>query len=165
MRSRLIFAALIVVIAAISFPAAASATDYTAQGPTAQVSGTGAGVLSFTGFQPNERTTASAPAAVTLAALHAVVSLERNSDASGRVDYSASATAPGSYTITVTGMSGTVSVGTLTVLPPDGEGAATMGSTGVSAPIIWGGIAGGLALLALAFVLIRRRITPAKQDV
>ncbi len=165
MRSKLLFAALIVVIAACTFPAAASATGYTAQGPTAQVSGTGAGVLSFTGFQPNERTTASAPAAVSLAALHAVVSLERNSDATGRVDYYASATAHGSYTITVTGMSGTVSVGTLTVLPPDREGAVTGGYVGVSAPIILGGIAGGLVLVALAFVLVRRRTLLAKRNV
>jgi hypothetical protein len=163
MRSRLLFAELIVVIAAISFPAAASATGYTAQGPTVQVLGTGAGVLSFTGFQPNERTTASAPAAVTLAALHAVVSLERNSDGTGRVDYSASATAPGSYTITVTGMSGTVSVGTLTVLPPDREGTDTSGHAGDSVAIILGGIAGGLVLLALAFVLVRRRTLLARQ--
>jgi hypothetical protein len=60
MRSKLFFAALIVVLAATSIPSAASATGYTPQGPTAQVSGTGTGILSFSGFQPNELTTASA---------------------------------------------------------------------------------------------------------
>jgi hypothetical protein len=97
-----------------------------------------------------------------LASLRAVTSLQRNANSAGSVDYSASATAPGSYTITVTGMSGTVSVGTLTVLPPDGE--STMGVAGISVPIMLGGIAGGLVLLALAFVLIRRRSLLARQN-
>ena len=158
MRSRLLFAAIIAVVAIATLPGAAHAAGYTAQGPSVQVSADGTGTLTFTGFEPNERTTASAPAAVALASIKTVTSMSRPADASGGVDFKAAASEPGSYTITVTGQSGTVSVGTLTVLPADGSASASGTTTNISEPLLWGGAAAGAALFALAFVLVRRRV-------
>jgi hypothetical protein len=166
MRSKLLIAAIISVVAVTTMPVAAYAAGYTAQGPSVQVSVGGTGTLTFTGFEPNERTTAAAPAVVTLASIRAITSMSRAADASGSVDYAASAREPGSYTITVTGQGGTVSVGTLTVLPADGGASTNVGSTttNIGEPLVWSGAAAGVALLALAFVLIRRRVRLANQD-
>jgi hypothetical protein len=166
MRSKLLIAAIISVVVVNTLPGAAYAAGYTAQGPSVQVSTDGTGTLTFSGFEPNERTTAAAPAAVTLASIRTVTSMSRAADASGSVDFRATASEPGSYTITVTGQSGTVSVGTLTVLPVDGGASANAGGTtmNISEPLVWAGAAAGVALLALAFVLIRRRVRLASQN-
>jgi hypothetical protein len=165
MRSKILIAAIISVVAA-TLPGAAYAAGYTAQGPSVQVSADGTGTLTFTGFEPNERTTAAAPAAVTLASIRTVTSMSRAADASGSVDFRATASEPRSYTITVTGQTGTVSVGTLTVLPVDRDASAKAGgtTTNISEPLVGAGAAVGVALLALAFVLIRRRVRLASQN-
>lgn len=158
MRSKLLAAVLISGAAVATTPLQAHAVGYTPQGPSVEVSASSAGVLSFSGFQPNERTTASAPNAVALAALHAVTSMTRIADAEGRVEFSATATTPGSYTITVTSQSGTVSVGTLTVLPADAAPGSTTAEPDLGTPLLWAGIAGVLIIATLAgFLVVRRR--------
>ncbi len=157
MRSKLLAVVLISGAAVAATPLQAHAVGYTPQGPSVEVSASGSGLLSFSGFQPNERTTASAPNAVALAALHAVTSMTRTTDDAGRVEYAATATIPGSYTITVTSQSGTVSVGTLTVLPADAATGSTTAQPERGAPLVWAGVAGVLVIATLAVVLVLRR--------
>ncbi|WP_374947014.1 hypothetical protein [Agreia sp.] len=125
--------------------------------------------MTFSGFGANEPTTASAPDAVTLGVVKVVSTFSRAANASGVVSYSVTASTPGTYTVTVTGVSGKVAVGTLTVVPADsgagsGSGADSNGAlpnTGLETPmlIIWGA-AGALALgiaLTVVLTIVRRQ--------
>ena len=148
------------VAAMISAPAAAGALGYTDQNGTAAQTVSGQVVsMTFTGFPPNTPATASAPDAVTLSMLKAT-SLSRPTDADGAVVFGASATQPGTYTITVTA-GGLVATGTLTVVPVDsaagdGPGAGAedgIPGTGYDAPWQWVWIGGGALLLGAALVV------------
>ena len=163
MFKKVLATGLLAVLAVFAVPAAANA--YETDGPEVTVAPGVAVTLTFTGFDANEPTTASAPDAVTLGVVKVVTSLSRPADASGAVKYTASATQPGTYTITVTGLSGKVAIGTLTVAPTDsGAGTGANGglpNTGLQAPmlIIWGA-AGALALgiaLTVVLTIVRRQ--------
>jgi hypothetical protein len=159
---------LLAVLAIFAAPAAANAYETTDGSDVTATPGV-AVTLSFSGFDANEPTTASAPDAVTLGVVKVVTTFSRPANASGVVQYTAAATQPGTYTITVTGVSGKVAVGTLTVAPTDsaagtGAGSGSNGglpNTGLEAPmlIIWGA-AGALALgiaLTVVLTIVRRQ--------
>jgi hypothetical protein len=109
--------------------------------------------LPFTGFAANEPTTATADAAVTLGALKTVVSLGKTANGDGAVTYSASATVPGTYTITVTGFSGSVATATLVVVPLDAAGA--LPNTGFNSPLLAIWVSGGALVFGIAMVIVR----------
>lgn len=147
---------LLAVLAIFAVPAAASAASYgdtgTNAGTVVVISGQSA-TLTFCGFQPGEKTIASAPDGVTFGG-------NGIAGADGCVTYTATSAKAGSYTITVTGASN-ISTGILTVTPADSSGGngsnadGTLPNTGLETPmlIVWGA-AGALALgVALVFVL------------
>lgn len=157
---------LLAVLAVFAVPTTANAYEVT-DGPDVSVAPGVAVSLAFSGFDANEPTTASAPDAVTLGVVKVVTTASKPANASGVVTYSAAATQPGTYTITVTGVTGKVAVGTLTVAPTDsgaGSGSGSNGglpNTGLEAPmlIIWGA-AGALALgiaLTVVLTIVRRQ--------
>jgi hypothetical protein len=157
---------LLAVLAIFAAPAAANAYETTDGSDVTATPGV-AVTLTFSGFDANEPTTASAPDAVTLGVVKVVTTFSRPANASGVVTYTAAATQPGTYTITVTGVSGKVAVGTLTIVPADsasGTGSGSTGglpNTGLEAPmlIIWGS-AGALALgiaLTVVMTIVRRQ--------
>lgn len=159
---------LLAVLAIFAVPTAANAYE-TTDGSDVTIAPGQAVTLTFSGFDANEPTTASAPDAVTLGVVKVVTTFSRPADSAGVVKYTASATQPGTYTITVTGVSGKVAVGTLTVAPTDsgagsGSGSGSNGAlpnTGLETPmlIIWGA-AGALALgiaLTVVLTIVRRQ--------
>lgn len=153
------------VLAIFSVPTAANAASYGDggdNGATVVVAPGAPVTFSFGGFQPGEPTVASAPDAVTLSALKVVVTASKPAGPNGTVSYTASATQPGSYTITVSSASN-VATGTLTVVPTDaagsgsGSGSGSNGAlpnTGFETPmlIVWG--AGGALVLGIALVFV-----------
>jgi hypothetical protein len=92
---------LLAVLAIFAAPAAANAYE-TTDGSDVTVGPGVAVTLSFSGFDANEPTTASAPDAVTLGVVKVVTTASKPANASGVVQYTAAATQPGTYTITVT---------------------------------------------------------------
>lgn len=166
MFKKILATGLLAVLAVFAVPAAANAYEVT-DGSDVTVAPGVAVTLTFSGFDANEPTTASAPDAVTLGVVKVVTTFSRPADSAGVVKYTASATQPGTYTITVTGVSGKVAVGTLTVAPTDsgaGSGSGSNGAlpnTGLETPmlIIWGA-AGALALgiaLTVVLTIVRRQ--------
>ncbi|QAY74709.1 hypothetical protein ET445_16570 [Agromyces protaetiae] len=154
MFRRILAAAAIAVAAVIAVPVAANAVGYTAQGPTVTEAVGGSADLTFSGFPANTPSTATAPDAVTLSVLKAST-FSRPTDANGSVTYTATASQPGTYTITVTA-GGVVATGTLTVLPADSEAGGDDGlsATGYDAPVLAIWIAGGALLLGAAIVVV-----------
>ena len=164
---------LLAVLAIFSVPTAANAAPYgdDGSGPGTVVITPGAPVsLAFSGFQPGEATVASAPDAVTLGAIKVVTTASRPAAADGSVVYTASATQPGSYTITVTSATN-ISTGVLTVVPADsgsGSGSNANGNlpnTGFETPmlIVWG--ASGALILGLALVFVLNVVRRNKRAV
>ncbi|SMQ58527.1 LPXTG cell wall anchor domain-containing protein [Agreia sp. VKM Ac-1783] len=151
------------VLAIFSVPTAANAAAYGDggdNGATVVVTPGAPVTFSFGGFQPGEQTVASAPDAVTLSALKVVVTASKPAGPNGTVSYTASATQPGSYTITVSSATN-VATGTLTVVPTDAAGSGTgsgsngsLPNTGFETPmlIVWG--AGGALVLGIALVFV-----------
>lgn len=163
MFKKILTGGLLATLALFALPATANAASY---GDTGDGTGTSVTVapgevatFAFTGFQPGENTTASAPDAVTLGAIKVVSSASRPAAADGSVKYSVSATEPGSYTITVSSASH-IATGLLTIVPADGAakvGAKDTGSlpnTGaqVNTLVIWG--ASGVLLLGVALLFV-----------
>jgi LPXTG-motif cell wall-anchored protein len=166
---------LLAVLAVFSVPTAANAAPY-------GDNGTGAGTvvvapgapasLTFGGFQPGEGTVASAPDAVTLGAIKVVSTASRPAASDGTVVYTATATQPGSYTITVTSATN-IATGVLTVAPADSSGGTGSGAngngslpnTGFEAPmlIVWG--ASGALILGAALVFVLTVVRRNKQSV
>ncbi|WP_308796889.1 LPXTG cell wall anchor domain-containing protein [Agromyces silvae] len=163
MLRKLFAGAAVAVVALFAAPAAANA--YGEQPPIAETVQAGEAVaLTFTGLPPNTPSTAVAPDAVTLAILKAGTA-SKPTDANGSVTYTASATQPGTYTITVTaGQS--VATATLTVVPADGSGPGTGPGTGPGAgpdsglpstgvdTVLFMWIGGGALLLGAALVVV-----------
>jgi hypothetical protein len=164
--------------ALLATPAAATAAGYGGQGPVAETVVAGEAVsLTFSGLPANTPSTAVAPDAVTLAILKAGTA-SKPTDASGSVTYTASATTPGTYTITVTAGQ-VVATGTLTVLPTDsgaapgtGPGAGGSGSgsadgglanTGVD-PVLFAWIGGGALALGAALVVVLSTVRRARNQ-
>lgn len=157
--------ALLALLSIFTVPAVANAAGYGGTGDnggTIVVAPGAAATLTFGGFLPGEATTASAPDAVTLATVKVVSSANKPAGSDGSVSYTASATQPGSYTITVASATN-VATATFVVAPADsgtgsGSGSSADGSlpnTGLETPmlIVWGA-AGALALgVAMVFVL------------
>lgn len=170
MLKKALATAALAIMAVFAVPAAAHAL-YTPEAPSATAEAGDAVTLTFTGFPANVPATATAPDEVTLAVLKAAT-LTKSTNADGAVSFTASATTPGTYTITVTA-GGVTSVGTLTVVPADSAGAGAGGpggtgsgsglpSTGVDLPMlaIWGAvgaIALGIALIAVLNATRRQR--------
>jgi LPXTG-motif cell wall-anchored protein len=155
--------ALLALLSIFAVPTVANAGGYGSagdQGGTVVVVPGAPASFTFGGFSAGEPTTASAPDAVTLGAVKVVVTANRAAGADGTVTYTASATTPGSYTITVTGAYGQVRTGTLTVAPADsGSGSNADGSlpnTGYETPmlIVWGATGALVLGAALVFVLM-----------
>jgi hypothetical protein len=152
---------LLAILAVFAVPATANAYE-TTDGSDVTILPGQAATLTFSGFDANEPTTASAPDAVTLGVVKVITQFSRPANGDGVVKYTASATQPGTYTITVTGVSGKVAVGTLTVAPTDsaagtGSGSGSDGAlpnTGLETPmlIIWG--AGGALALGIALTVV-----------
>jgi LPXTG-motif cell wall-anchored protein len=164
---------LLAVLAVFSVPTAANAAPYGDEGTgagTVVVTPGAPASLTFGGFQAGEATVASAPDAVTLGAIKVVSTASRPAAADGTVVYTATATQPGSYTITVTSATN-ISTGVLTVAPADsgsGSGANGNGSlpnTGFEAPmlIVWG--ASGALILGAAMVFVLTVVRRNKQSV
>ncbi|QAY74707.1 sortase [Agromyces protaetiae] len=139
----------------VAAPIAANADEYPEQGTPATVAPGEVAQLGFSGLPANTPATASAPDAVTLSIIKAST-LTRSTDANGAVTFGASATQPGTYTITVTA-GGETATATLTVLPADSSGDAGSDSglphTGVD-PVLWVWIGGGALLLGAALVIV-----------
>lgn len=167
---------LLAALALFAVPTAAQAADYGDGGPGTD-NGDSAVVVagqpvsfSLGGFLPGEPTTASAPDAVTLGALKVVQTASRPAGAAGTVTYTASATQPGSYTITVASATN-VGVFTLVVVPADsaaGNGSGSNGAlpnTGLETPmlIVWG--ASGALILGLALVFVLNVVRRNKKTV
>ena len=168
---------LLAALALFAVPTAANAAPYGDGGPGDQNGGTGVVVagepvsFSLGGFQPGEPTTASAPDAVTLGSLKVVATASRPAGASGSVSYTASATQPGSYTITVSSASNSA-VFTLVVTPADSNGGGSgsnadgsLPNTGFETPmlIVWG--ASGALILGLALVFVLNVVRRNKRTV
>ena len=168
---------LLAVLAIFSVPTAANAAPYGDNGSgggTVVIAPGAPATLSFSGFQPGEATTASAPDAVTLGAIKVVSTASRPAGANGAVTYTATATQPGSYTITVTSATN-IATGVLTVVPSDsgagsGSGSGSNGdgslpNTGFETPmlIVWG--ASGALILGLALVFVLNVVRRNKRAV
>ncbi len=163
MNRKTIATALLALLAVFALPAAAAhAVDGYTTGPDVTIVVNGSSTMTFTGFVPGESTTASAPDNVGLAIVKAASMATKNADGAGAVSYVATSAVIGTFTITVTGESGRIAVGTLTVLPID-TAAGNLPNTGFGVPalIIWG--AGGALLFGTAIVSVlvvarRRRV-------
>lgn len=146
-------------VALFAVPVAAQAEEagYTTQGPAVTAAPGEAVSLTFTGLPANTPSTATAPDAVTLAALKATTA-SKPTDASGSVTYQASATQPGTYTITVTA-GGVVATATLTVVPADTAGGGSgsgddLASTGFDLPVLALWVGGGALVLGAALIAV-----------
>jgi hypothetical protein len=159
--------ALLALLSIFAVPTVANAAGYGDAGDNAGtvVAAPGEAVtFTFGGFDAFEQTVASAPDQVTLSSLKVVVTASKPADAAGTVQYTAKATAPGSYTITVTGTNGAIRTGVLTVAPTDsgaGTGSGTnadgsLPNTGLQTPmlIVWGATGALVLGAALVFVLM-----------
>lgn len=167
MFKKVLATGLLAVLAVFAVPAAANA--YEIDGPAVTTTPGVAATLTFSGFDANEPTTASAPDAVTLGIVKVVSTFSRAANGSGVVSYTATASTPGTYTVTVVGVSGKIGSAALTVVPADsgagsGSGSGSNGAlpnTGLETPmlIIWGA-AGALALgiaLTVVLTIVRRQ--------
>lgn len=144
-------------VALFAVPVAAQAEEagYTTQGPAVTAAPGEAVSLTFTGLPANTPSTATAPDAVTLAVLKASTA-SKPTDASGSVTYQASATQPGTYTITVTA-GGVVATATLTVAPSDTAGGGSgddLASTGFDLPVLALWVGGGALVLGAALIAV-----------
>lgn len=113
------------------------------------------GVLTFTGFPANDPVRAESPAVVSLATFRAAT-LDKSTDSSGVVSYTAASSTPGTYQIVVTDLDDPTlqAIGTLTVLPAGG-----LTGTGSDLPTLalWGaGAALALGAAGIATVAVRR---------
>jgi hypothetical protein len=114
--------------------------------------------LGFTGFAANEPTRAEADSVVTLAAVRVMVSVSKTADANGAVSYEARSDIPGTYTIYVTGYSGSVATAVLTVVPADSgsaPGSRPLSNTGMQSPLMALWISGGLLMFGIGLVVLR----------
>lgn len=170
MLRKILAGAAVAVAALLAAPAAATAAGYGGQGPAVVAAPGEAVTLTFTGLPANTPSTAVAPDAVTLAILKAGTA-SKPTDASGSVSYTASATTPGTYTITVTAGQ-TVATATLTVVPADaGSGAGSSGGssdggladTGVD-PVLFVWIGGGALALGAALVVVLSTVRRARNE-
>lgn len=161
-KSRFAIAAAAIAGALLLAPTAAFATGEPGYTPTDDAKtvniGQG-GQLCFTNFPANTPVTAESPSDVTLAVLRAAT-LGKMTDASGTVCFTASSARSGVFEIVVTAdeFPDLFAIGTLTVLPADGN----LTGTGSSLPTlaIWGaGAALALGAAGIATVAIRRRRT------
>lgn len=162
MTRKLVAAALLALAAVFAIPTVANAAGYTGDGPGAVAAEEGEAVsLTFSDLPPTTPSTASADDEVTLSVLKASTA-SRPTSASGSVTYSAMATEPGTYTITVTAGQ-TVATATLTIAPRDAAtGAGGLPGTGYDFPIalLWGGVGAvilGGALVAVLTTVRRNR--------
>lgn len=161
MTRKLLAAALLALAATFAIPSVANAAGYTGDGPGTVTAEAGEAVaLTFTDLPPNTPSTASADDAVTLSILKAATASKPTS-ASGSVTYTASATTPGTYTITVSAGSA-VATGTLTVVPADSASGGGLADTGYDVPMlaVWGGVGAvvlGAALIAVLVTVRRNR--------
>ena len=161
MTRKLVAAALLALAAVFAIPAVANAAGYTGDGPgTVTVEAGEAVVLTFSDLPPNTPSTATADDAVTLSVLKASTA-SKPTNASGVVSYTAMATQPGTYTITVTAGQA-VATATLTVVPADSGSTGGLPSTGYDFPIalLWGGVGAvilGGALVAVLTTVRRNR--------
>lgn len=151
-------------LAVFAVPTMASAAEYGDggdNGATIVVVPGQPAVLSFGGFLPGEPTTASAPDAVTLSTLKVVASASKPAGPAGTVSYTASATQPGSYTITVASATN-VAYATFTIAPTDAAGGTGSGggadgglpNTGFETPMLIVWAATGALLLGGAMVFV-----------
>lgn len=187
LEMKLKFAATVVAAIALVFggSAAAQAAGYVAQGPSVTITQGEVVAMTFTGFEANTPSTASAPDEVTFAILKAATA-SAPTDADGAVTYRVTSDIPGTYTITVTAGQ-LVATGTLTVVPADdcpfedlgtGSSGVTSGAfaepaepcppaeaaagglpgTGYELPLLflWAGL--GALALGGAFVFVRRAV-------
>lgn len=170
MLRKILAGAAIAAAALLATPVAANA--YGEQPPIAETIEPGEAVtFGFTGLPANTPSTAVAPDAVTLAVLKAAT-LSKVTSADGTVTYTASATTPGTYTITVTAGSET-RVATLTVVPADGGALPGSGSgssadggladTGVD-PVLFAWIGGGALALGAALVVVLSTVRRARNQ-
>ncbi|MBT2518472.1 hypothetical protein J7E29_13590 [Streptomyces sp. ISL-90] len=154
MTRKIVAAALLALAAVFAIPAVANAAGYTGDGPgTVVVEAGEAVVLTFSDLPPSTPSTATADDAVTLSVLKAETA-SKPTTASGVVSYTAMATEPGTYTITVTAGQA-VATATLTVVPADGTGSTGgLPSTGYDFPVVllWGGV--GAVILGGALVAV-----------
>ncbi|SKA82303.1 LPXTG-motif cell wall anchor domain-containing protein [Agreia bicolorata] len=175
MFKKVFAAGLLAALALFAVPAAANAADYGTGGDNGGTIVVVPGqpvALSFGGFQPGEPTTASAPDAVTLSTLKVVASASKPAGPAGTVSYTASATQPGSYTITVASATN-IATATFVIAPADsgsggGSGSNANGNlpnTGLETPmlIVWG--ASGALILGLALVFVLNVVRRNKKAV
>ena len=177
MLKKIFAASVLAALTIFAVPTMAQAADYGSggdNGGTIVVAPGQPATLSFDGFAPGEATTASAPDAVTLGALKVVSTASKPAGANGAVSYTASATQPGSYTITVSSASN-IATATFVVTPADspagtgsGSGSNADGSlpnTGFETPmlIVWG--ASGALILGLALVFVLNVVRRNKRAV
>lgn len=164
MKRKTLATALLALLAIFALPAAAAnAVDGYTTGPTVTSVVNGTATMTFTGFVPGESTTASAPDNVGLAAVKAVTTLTKFADGAGSVSYVATSSVAGTFTITVTGLSGRIAVGTLTVTPFDSGASGNLPNTGFGVPalIIWGASGAllfGAAIVSVLVVARRKRV-------
>jgi hypothetical protein len=165
MKRKTLATALLALLAIFALPvAAANAVDGYTTGPDVTIVVNGSSTMTFTGFVPGESTTASAPDNVGLAVVKAVTTATKNADGAGAVSYVATSAEIGTFTITVTGDSGRIAVGTLTVLPIDtATGTGNLPNTGFGVPalIIWGASGAllfGAAIVSVLVVARRKRV-------
>lgn len=170
MLRKILAGAAIAFAALLATPAAANAAGYGGQGPDLVTAPGEAVTLTFSGLPANTPSTAVAPDAVTLAILKAGTA-SKPTDASGSVSYVASATIPGTYTITVTAGQ-VVATATLTVAPTDagapgaGPGGSAddgLASTGVD-PVLFVWIGGGALVLGAALVVVLSTVRRARNQ-
>jgi len=160
MTRKLLAVAALALAAIFAVPTVANAAGYTGQGTSATAAPGEAVSLTFGGLPANTPSTASADDAVTLGVLKASTA-SRPTDASGSVTYTAAATQPGTYTITVTAGSA-VATATLTVAPSDAAADDGLADTGYQVPMlaIWGAVGAlvlGAALIAVLITVRRNR--------
>lgn len=153
--------------ALLAAPVAASAAGYGGQGPaTVTVVAGEAATLTFTDLPPNTPSTAVAPDAVTLAILKAGTA-SKPTDAAGSVTYTASATTPGTYTVTVTAGQ-TVATATLTVVAADSAGSSDSGGGGLAEtgvdPVLFVWIGAGALALGAALVVVLATVRRARSE-
>ena len=121
-------------------------------------------VLAFAGFNAFEPTTASADSAVTLGVVKTVVTASKTASNLGAVSYTASATIPGTYTITVRGVDiNTVTSATLTVLPADSSSA--LPNTGFNSPLLAIWVSAGVLVFGIAMVIVRSTVRSKRASV